>query len=182
MRPRGTLRHVPDDSKTSRRGALRALVIGGGVVGTCAIAAPTVRFVLGPAHGGAGEGLWIRTIPLDALRAAEPKRVALIADHRDAWTLEKAVELGAAWLLRTGDSVRAWSIVCPHLGCAVDRSASGPGFYCPCHDSSFDPEGRRLSGPSPRDLDSLATRIDDGVVFVEFKRYQQGTSDKVPIG
>lgn len=173
---------MPDDSKTSRRGALRALVVGGGVVGTCAIVAPTVSFLAAPARGGAGEGRWIRTVPLDSLRDGEPKRVALISDRRDAWTLEKAVELGAAWLLRTGETVRAWSVVCPHLGCAVGLSASGPGFYCPCHDSSFEPDGRRINGPSPRDLDSLATRVEDGVVLVEFQRFQQGIAVKVSIG
>jgi Rieske Fe-S protein len=78
--------------------------------------------------------------------------------------------------------VRAWSVTCPHLGCAIDRSATGPGFACPCHDSTFDGEGRRLTGPSPRDLDSLDTRVEDGFVLVDFRRFRQGTPDKLPIG
>jgi Rieske Fe-S protein len=92
------------------------------------------------------------------------------------------VELGAAWLVRRGDAVKAWSVTCPHLGCAVDRSGTGPGFYCPCHDSSFDPEGHRLSGPSPRDLDTFDTRVEDGVVLVDFRRFRQGTPEKAPVG
>jgi quinol---cytochrome c reductase iron-sulfur subunit, bacillus type len=162
---------------------MKALVVGGGAVGCGAVAVPTVRFLLAPARGGSDSGRWIRALRLDALALGEPKRVTLIADHGDAWTLEKAVELGAVWLTRVGVSeVRAWSVTCPHLGCAIDRAASGPGFYCPCHDSSFDPDGRRQTGPSPRDLDALATRIEDGVVFVEFKRFQMGMPAKVSIG
>jgi hypothetical protein len=58
--------------------------------------------------------------------------VKLVADHRDAWTLErKDVALGTAWLLREGSAVRAWANVCPHLGCAFDRSASGPVSCAP---------------------------------------------------
>jgi cytochrome b6-f complex iron-sulfur subunit/menaquinol-cytochrome c reductase iron-sulfur subunit len=167
--------------KPNRRGAIGAIVVGG-AVGCGALAAPTVRFLLAPARGGAGAGHWIKTVPLDSLHEGEPKRVALVSDHRDAWTLERDVELGAAWLLKKGGQVLAWSTVCPHLGCAVDRKSGSPGFYCPCHDSYFGPEGQRETGPSPRGLDELATRVEDGVVLVEFKRFRQGTPAKEPIG
>jgi Rieske Fe-S protein len=172
---------VTQDASNGRRGALRAIAVGG-VVGCGALALPIARFLAAPASGGAAPGLWIKTVPLDSLVEGVPKRVVLIADHRDAWTLEKQVELGAAWLVRGAAGVSAWSTVCPHLGCAVDRRATGPGFNCPCHDSSFDPEGRRLDGPSPRDLDALGTRVDDGFVYVQFQRFRQGTRDKQPIG
>jgi Rieske Fe-S protein len=141
-----------------------------------------VRFLVAPAKAGAGSGRWIKTVPFESLPEGVPKRVALVSDRRDAWTLERDIELGAAWLLRRGDHVTAWSTVCPHLGCAVERSAEAPGFYCPCHDSSFDPAGRRLNGPSPRDLDPLSTRVDDGVVSVEFKRFRQGIPEREPLG
>jgi cytochrome b6-f complex iron-sulfur subunit/menaquinol-cytochrome c reductase iron-sulfur subunit len=171
-----------DDRTTSRRTALKTLGIAGGAVGCAAVGATAARFLAASAQGGSAAGRWIRALPVHALPEGELKRVSLIADHRDAWTLEKAVELGAVWLLRHGGAVQAWSVVCPHLGCAVDRSAGAPGFQCPCHDSSFGPEGRRLTGPSPRDLDALATRVEDGVVWVEFKRFQQGIADQVPVG
>jgi cytochrome b6-f complex iron-sulfur subunit/menaquinol-cytochrome c reductase iron-sulfur subunit len=173
---------MPEAPKTDRRSALKVIATTGGVVGAGALALPALRFVVAPAAAGAGEGRWIKAVALEVLKEGEPKRIALVADHKDAWTLEKNVELGAVWLVREGDAVKAWSVVCPHLGCAVDRSSTGPGFYCPCHDSSFDPAGHRLSGPSPRDLDALATRIEDGVVAVEFQRFRQGTPDKTPMG
>ena len=122
---------MPDDSQTSRRGALQTIAAVSGAVGCGALAVPTVRFLVEPALGAAGAGRWIKTLPADALPEGEPKRVALVADHRDAWTLEKDVELGAAWLLRKGSAVVAWSTVCPHLGCAVDKSATRPGLQLP---------------------------------------------------
>jgi Rieske Fe-S protein len=172
---------VANDPKPDRRGVLQALAIGG-VVGCGALAVPSVRFLVAPASGGAGAGRWIKTVALDSLPEGEPKRVGLVADRRDAWTLEKAVELGAVWLVRKGDEVTAYSVTCPHLGCAVDRGAGGHGFYCPCHDSAFDAKGERLSGPSPRPLDSLETRVEDGVVLVRFQRFRQGIPEKVAVG
>jgi cytochrome b6-f complex iron-sulfur subunit/menaquinol-cytochrome c reductase iron-sulfur subunit len=159
---------VADDSKADRREALKRLAVVGGALGCGALAVPTVRFVTAPAHGGASAGRWIKTVRLDSLQEGEPRRVALVADHRDAWTMEKQVQLGGAWL---------------HLGCAVDRRAGdAPGFNCPCHDSSFDAEGRRLDGPSLRDLDTLGTKVEDGFVIVDFQRFRQGTPDKAPVG
>ena len=168
---------MADDRRTDRRGALKTIAVVGGAVGCGVLAVPAVRFVVTPALSAAGAGRWIKTVTMDSLPEGEPKRVALVADHRDAWTLEKDVELGAAWLLRTGSEVIAWSTVCPHLGCAVEKSATG-GFNCPCHDSAFGAEGQRLTGPSPRGMDTLATKLEDGFVHVEFKRFRQGTPEK----
>ena len=55
-------------------------------------------------------------------------------------------------------------------------------FACPCHASAFDPAGKRLSGPSPRDMDALETKIEDGVILVDFKTYRTGTANKVETG
>lgn len=183
-RARATLSSAPvsEDPKHGRRFALKALALGGGALGCGALAVPTVRFLVAPARAGSAAGRWIKTVPLESLPEGEPKRVACVADHRDAWTLERAVELGAVWLVRRADGVLAWSTTCPHLGCAVDKAATGSGFYCPCHDSAFDEEGRRLNGPSPRGLDALETRVEDGFVMVEFQRFRQGTPEKEPVG
>ena len=166
-------------ASTDRRTLLK-LVMGGGAaaLGT-AVVAPAVAFVL-PARGGDAGHRWVRTVPLDALSDGVPFRVKIISDQRDAWKLEKDAELGSVWLVRDGEKVRALSVVCPHLGCAI--VASGEGFACPCHDSSFDGDGERRSGPSPRDMDPLETRIVTGSVEVDFRRYRQGTPERIEIG
>lgn len=54
----------------------------------------------------------------------------------------------------------ALSAICPHVRCTVIWNPTGKPnprtgsktFDCPCHVSSFDIEGRRLYGPSPRGL------------------------------
>ena len=54
------------------------------------------------------------------------------------------------FLFRKGNSFRAASAVCTHLGCTVNLAANG--FHCPCHGSVFDPSGRVVSGPAPAPL------------------------------
>jgi Rieske Fe-S protein len=157
-------------------------------LGACAIgvaaAGPSAALVLAPLRASARGGRWVRAVKLDALKEGEPRRVAIIDDRRDAWTVERGVELGSVWLVRHGDKVSAFSAVCPHLGCSVNAVGSPDGkgpatFACPCHTSSFDSGGKRTGGPSPRDLDALETKIEDGHVVVDFRRFRIGTEEKV---
>jgi cytochrome b6-f complex iron-sulfur subunit/menaquinol-cytochrome c reductase iron-sulfur subunit len=154
------------------------------VVGSCAIAAataiPAAAFVAAPVSSKGAAGRWVRTLRVEQLVDGEPKRVAIVDDRRDAWTIERGVELGSVWVVKHGDKISAFSAVCPHLGCSVNVAPqAGAGFACPCHTSAFDASGKRKSGPSPRDLDELATRIEDGFVAVDFRRFRIGIAEKV---
>lgn len=165
---------------TATRRTLGLAVIGGACAFAVAAVVPAIAFVAAPAKRSAGESRWVKTVRLDQLADGEPKRVAVIDDRTDAWTRERDVDLGSVWLVRHGEHVLALSTVCPHLGCSVNTApVATEGFACPCHTSAFDPEGRRTSGPSPRDMDTLATRIDDGVVVVDFQRFRIGIPEKV---
>ena len=54
------------------------------------------------------------------------------------------------FLFRKGNSYRAASAVCTHLGCTVNLA--GEGFHCPCHGSVFNQIGAVISGPAPSSL------------------------------
>lgn len=121
---------------------------------------------------------------LEALQVgAPPVRVAVVAPVvRDAWSARRDVPLGAAWLARVrGDEVRALSSVCPHLGCAVGWDAARERFLCPCHDSAFSPDGARLFGPSPRDLDPLPIVVEGGRLRLTWIAYRQGQAARVAV-
>lgn len=172
-----------DDEKVARRGALKVLAGVAGAAACGAVAVPGLEMIVAPASGGGQRepGRWIKTVKLDALEDGVPKKVAIRTDARDAWTVEANKELGAVWLVRRGSSVTCFSATCPHLGCSIGYDAK-TAFFCPCHDSAFTMDGKQTHGPSPRGLDTLATKIDDGFVVVEFRRYRQGTPERIEIG
>lgn len=58
----------------------------------------------------------------------------------------------------SGDFV-AFSSDCPHAGCGVSI-VRAPRLVCPCHGSEFDFAGRRVEGPAPTGLQSLAAQYD----------------------
>jgi cytochrome b6-f complex iron-sulfur subunit/menaquinol-cytochrome c reductase iron-sulfur subunit len=173
-------------SNETRRGALKHLLVVGGAAVGCIVAAPAAVFVAAPARATGGSGgqrdqRWVKTVRLDALTDGEPKKVSIVDDERDAWTIQRGVDLGSVWLVRRGADVVALSAVCPHLGCTVGSLPDG-SFVCPCHDSTFTATGDAVSGPSPRGMDPLATKIEDGVVLVDFKRFRTGTRDRETVG
>jgi Rieske Fe-S protein len=111
-------------------------------------------------------------------------RVAVAGEQQDAWVRLDRVTLGSCWLVRATDTapVRAFSTACPHLGCGIDFDDRTRQFQCPCHASSFDLNGRCLSGPSPRGLDELEVSTDGGDVLVRYQRFRTNTPAKEPIG
>ena len=119
---------------------------------------------------------------VERLPEGEPVRVAVTAARRrDAWTAFSDVTLGACWLVRRGDDVRALSTVCPHAGCAVDFDPARRLFVCPCHDSTFALDGERRSGPAPRAMDRLDTVVAGGRVRVAWRRFRTATAKKEPV-
>jgi quinol---cytochrome c reductase iron-sulfur subunit, bacillus type len=172
------------DGEDGRRKTLKKLVTGGTAVVAAGTALPPVRLLLAPVFDASGgKEKWTRVARLDDLADGKPKRVAVVSELKDAWTRYEHENLGAIWLLRDKDEVRALSVTCPHLGCGIEFT--GGGFGCPCHTSSFDRDGKRKSGPSPRDMDAIDTRvIGDGaerVIEVKFKKYRQGVTDREEI-
>jgi quinol---cytochrome c reductase iron-sulfur subunit, bacillus type len=176
---------MAQSSNEDRRGALKTIVVGGSAVFGAGAAVPALRLAMAPVLSATHtEGRWIRIARLADLKDGEPKRVAVISEVTDAWTKYARENLGAVWLLRNRDEVRALSVTCPHLGCGIEKSEAG--FGCPCHTSNFDPMGKRVSGPSPRDMDPLETRVvGDGPersVEVRFMKYRQGVPEREEIG
>ena len=126
----------------------------------------------------------VRVASEDEVRPDKPLRVQAAGERHDAWLRLDHVALGSCWLVRAHEAapVRAFSTVCPHLGCGVDYNDQTHKFECPCHNSSFDLAGRRLSGPSPRGLDELDVTAEGGELLVRMQRFRTGTAKKEPIG
>jgi len=169
------------EPKDANRRTLTLLIAAGGAAFACALAVPAAVFVAAPLHDAGKKGpRWIKTVRLSSLEEAVPKKVAIVSDQRDAWTVATDVELGAVWLVRQGDRVVALSATCPHLGCSVNALPSH-AFGCPCHTSEFDAHGKKVSGPSPRDMDALDTKVEDDWVLVDFHRFRTGVEERIEV-
>lgn len=72
-----------------------------------------------------------------------------------------------ALLVRTRDGeLRAFTAVCPHLGCTVRFEPESSVIWCPCHNGAFDLHGRVIAGPPPGPLAEFKVNQRDGKVIV----------------
>lgn len=77
---------------------------------------------------------------------------------RDANTL--VVNVGA-------DTIRSFTSVCTHAGCATNWSFNDNLFECGCHNSRFNTSGGVVRGPATRDLDEFTVSRDNDIVTIQ---------------
>ena len=159
-----------DMTNDSRRSFLRLLPLGvvGGVL--VSIGGAAFRF-LRPRLYAASER-WLDVANLSDLIGPQPLTRKVVADNIAGWAVTTE-EHNVFVLPAKGNQVL--SAVCPHEGCEVAWDANANRFSCPCHESYFAADGSRISGPSPRGLDPLPMRVQDGKLQVQYVSQEQAT-------
>lgn len=122
----------------------------------------------------------IELVPPDGI----PRAFPVVSNPSDAWNRYEAQPIGSVYLMRTAEDapVTAVSTTCPHAGCYVDYRPDDKKYACPCHRSTFQPDGVRIEPercPSPRDLDALEVAVREGAVWVRFQRFRSATPLKI---
>lgn len=122
------------------------LILGSGVVATiAAFVYPAIRYVIPPPVSEA------TNLSVVAARVGELKNNSA-----------KVFRFGSepAILVRMADGAyRAFTAVCTHLGCTVQYRADLHEIWCPCHNGTYDMQGRNVSGPPPRPLAEYKVHI-----------------------
>lgn len=162
-----------EGSATGRRSFL-ALVIGliwAGISGT--IGGIAVRFVAGP-KSGVSTAKWSDIGALKDIATGTPIKREVVIQQDSGWA--RFNSLRSVWIVKRDHETTVFSAACPHLGCTID--ATGGGFACPCHGSSWSATGEKLGGPTPRNLDVLESRVDGNTLRVRYQDFKQGTTEK----
>lgn len=74
-------------------------------------------------------------------------------------------------LLRIGEGeYRAFSATCTHLSCTVQYRTDLHEIWCACHNGMYDLNGRNVSGPPPRPLESYQVHVRGEDLVVSRKR------------
>lgn len=98
------------------------------------------------------------------LGGEEPIEKIISVEKNAGWS--KTIEDTTVFVLPKHDN-KVLSSVCPHEGCPVVWDRETKNFLCPCHDSFFSDSGKKLSGPSTKDLTALETCVEDGKLKVK---------------
>lgn len=160
---------IGDDLAPARgRGRRRFLLwLSASVFGAVAASlfASAFKF-LRPQGAAAVSEEWRAVGRVTEMGGGEPVRRALSVERSAGWSVGRREE--AVYVL-PGGARRVVSAVCPHEGCEVEWEPGARAFLCPCHDSRFDADGRRLTGPAERGLAQLPARLNGDVLEVQFR-------------
>lgn len=161
-----------------RRSFLAGLLAAGSTAVGALLAVPLVRFTLHPVLARTTEKSWSDVGAVDVFQNLDaPVKKLVTIEQRDGWRrtiTEKPVYVSKD---ARGELI-VLSAVCTHLGCTVPWVEKEKKFICPCHLGTFSPDGKLLSGPPPRDMDRLETKIEDGVLKTQYQFFRQLTRNK----
>ncbi|MCA1829629.1 MAG: Rieske (2Fe-2S) protein [Myxococcales bacterium] len=166
----------------SRRAVLAGIATGAGAAAAGAAVWPLAAAIVDPLLDDTSpqDAPWVEVAGEKELRLDVPLKATVRVAVRDGF-FTTLVELGAVWLQKRPDGkITALSNTCPHLGCGIGLDPKG-GFACPCHDSRFAIDGSYVNGPSPRSMDPLPVRVEQGRVLVQALRFATGTKVRRPI-
>ncbi len=164
---------VDTSKQTGRRKFLGWLLGIGTVTVGGFLSVPLFRFALHPLTDTTTATGWSDLGTVDELSAiTAPKKMVITVNQVDGWRkviLEKSV-----YVIKDSDGkLKVLSAICPHLGCSVRYTEADHKFECPCHKGMFEATGKLVSGPPPRNLDELDSRIADGKLQVRYQSFRQ---------
>ena len=164
-----------DEARRSDRRSFVGVLIGliwTMITGTIGIIA--ARFVATPTPGQKLTSTWTEIGVVGDMPHGKPTKIEVLVQRDSGWARFKASRL--VWIVRHDHTATVFSAACPHLGCTIDATADG--FVCPCHGSSWNVNGEKLGGPTPRSVDVLESRIDGGRLRVRYQDFKQGSPQK----
>lgn len=78
----------------------------------------------------------------------------------------------ALLILSRDGKYRALSATCTHLNCTVQYRSDLNAVWCACHNGVYSSDGRNISGPPPRPLESYEVVLKGNDIYAQ----RQGTS------
>ena len=163
----------------SRRSFLGVLLGFGTVLMGAALSVPLIRFALHPLLTKTTEIGWSDVGKIDEFAAlTAPAKRLIRVEQRDAW--RKIISEKAVYVL-PGKAVRILSPICPHLGCSIPWNEAKQEFICPCHVAVFAMDGTKISGPAPRSMDDLDSKVENGMLKVRYQYFRQLIPTKEPL-
>ncbi len=163
----------PDLDNPPRRSFVAALLAAGSAGVGALLAIPVVKFVLHPVLAQTTEKSWADVGSVDEFQSiTAPVKKLVQIDQLDGWrrtVLQKPVYV----IKDAAGQIAVLSAVCPHLGCSLPWVDDKNEFICPCHKGTFDASGKLVSGPPPRNMDTLPMKVEDGTVKIQYQFFRQ---------
>jgi|YelNatPaOPRAMG01_1025707.scaffolds.fasta_scaffold00304_5 menaquinol-cytochrome c reductase iron-sulfur subunit len=163
------------EREISRRKFFKVIsVVFSGFIGL-SLGIPLLDSVVGTVKKKANK-VYSKLISINSIPTDQPINLPFVMTKEDAFI--KNVQPENVWAVKNSDETTIFSPICPHLGCRYQWHEEQKLFVCPCHHSVFDINGKVVSGPAPRSLDTLPSKVKNNFLYVLWERFKPGISSK----
>ena len=149
-------------NRLSRRDFIKATTgIVGGIIGA-GIGIPAIGYLIAPALREDKAGAPITIGKLEDIPVGQFHPFSFTITKVNGW--ERTASNYGGYILRkseASDDILVLSSRCTHLSCTVNWHEDSRRFICPCHDASFDAEGKVVDGPPPEPLGHFDYTVDE---------------------
>jgi Rieske Fe-S protein len=153
------------DYTISRRGFVAGVVgLVGGVI-TVVVGLPVIGYIISPALQKGGEEEWLVLGPASSVPLGTPTPFTYSLVKEVGWKIERINRTVYA-VTQDGSNFVVLSDACTHLSCKVTWQGEQDVFVCPCHDGFFDMWGAVISGPPPRPLYRLESKVENDQLMI----------------
>lgn len=140
-------------NRISRRDFIKVTTgaIGGAITATLGV--PIVGYLIDPALRADKAGAPLVIGKLEDIPVGTPFPFSFTVTKVNGW--ERTASSFGGFVIRKSEDPQEIVILssrCTHLSCRVNWQEAQKAFVCPCHDASFDAEGKVLGGPPPAPL------------------------------
>ncbi len=179
----------PEEPRRSFFASAAAMVIGG-IVGVVPMIAgllffldPLIRRKAKGSVGGDEGFIKVKITKAELKKAGVPVKVPIIASKVDKWNRYPIQPIGSVYLqlAEDGETILAFNVTCPHLGCSVEFRKEETDYYCPCHTSAFALDGEKKNKIPPRGMDSLEVKEENDEIWVKYQEFRATLGEKVPV-
>ncbi len=124
----------------------------------------STRFLVGDSFTKLPE-IWVDLGSISELPAGQMHRLVFTKRSQDMWRESEYSGLLYAYT-QDRSEYTVLDATCSHLGCNVHWREQEGFFACPCHNGHFDLSGQVISGPPPKPLRKLPSKIENGRLVV----------------
>jgi Rieske Fe-S protein len=167
-------------SMPTRRSFFAVLIGSISVTVGALMTVPVLRYLLYPIFRVTGGVAWYSLGRAEDFLGPGPFRKEVEIRRIDGW--RALTSKRTVWVVRNGNELAIVSDVCPHLGCGVPWREDQGMFLCPCHQAKFNRSGALIGGPSPRSLDTLPVKVENGMLWVKYQVFRNLIPYKEVIG
>lgn len=162
----------------NRRSFFAALLSIGTAGMGAMLAVPVLRYVLYPLYAKTSKNVWTAVGAIEEFSSiSTPVKKPLDLKQIDGWREVDSSQ--SVYVTKAANGkLEVFSSICPHLGCSVSWRKGHDDFLCPCHGSIFKADGKHVSGPSPRGLDTLPHKVVDGKLMVKFEYFRENVPNQ----